>query len=170
MEIKPVLVKIRGFLKNYRYAVIVLIIGIALMLIPSGKKTNSVVSETKQQQDAKLSDTTQSQLISVLSQIKGVGNVQLLLTLEDNGETVFQSDVDNSSNESSDNTKIETVIISGSDRNQSGLIKIQKSPTYRGAVVVCTGGDDPNVQFAVTQAVMRSTNLNADQICVLKMK
>ena len=41
-------------------------------------------------------------------------------------------------------------------------------PTYRGALVVCQGGDRAEVKLAVTEAVAALTGLSADRITVAK--
>ena len=41
-------------------------------------------------------------------------------------------------------------------------------PTYRGALVVCQGGDRPEVKLAVTEAVAALTGLSADRVTVAK--
>ena len=41
-------------------------------------------------------------------------------------------------------------------------------PTYRGALVVCQGGDRADVKLAVTEAVAALTGLSADRITVAK--
>ena len=169
MEIKPILGKAKSFFKHYKYAIIVLVAGLFLMLLPGTNKTKTSQKETTVQTQ-KTSESMEERLTHLLQQINGVGEVRVLLTLENSGETIFQTDRESSVNQDDQDINLQTVIITDADRNQNGLIRKQNSPTYRGAVVVCTGGDDPNVQLAVTQAVMRSTNLNADQICVLKMK
>ena len=61
-------------------------------------------------------------------------------------------------------------MISGSDRGQEGLIKQVNAPTYRGAIVVCQGADDPVVKLSITEAVSRATGLGVDKISVIKMK
>lgn len=169
MGIKPVLKKAKSLLRNYRYAAIVLIVGLALMLIPNNKKNDTAVT-TKTALAVQQSENIETALVSILKQIDGVGNVELLLTLENNGETVYQADSEIAIQENGQDCKEQIVLVTDADRNQTGLVKKHISPTYRGAVVVCSGGDDPIVKLAVTQAVMRATNLNADQICVLKMK
>ena len=40
--------------------------------------------------------------------------------------------------------------------------------TYRGALVVCQGGDQAAVRLAVTEAVMALTGLPADRITVVQ--
>ena len=41
-------------------------------------------------------------------------------------------------------------------------------PTYRGALVVCQGGDRADVRLTVTEAVASLTGLSADRITVAK--
>ena len=40
------------------------------------------------------------------------------------------------------------------------------SPSFRGALVVCPGGDDPAIQWKILQAVSALTGLGSDRICV----
>ena len=68
------------------------------------------------------------------------------------------------------NLKDETVLVSDSTRNQSGLIRKVIPPVFMGAVIVCQGGDQPTIKLAVTQAVANATGLKTDRISVLKMK
>lgn len=107
-----------------------------------------------------------SRLIQILSRISGVGEVRVLLSIAEGEETLYQTD----SQMSQDQSRIETVLVTGSDRAQAGLIKQVKPPVYRGAVVVCKGGDKASVRLAVVEAVSCLTGLGADQISVLKMK
>ena len=169
MEIKSITGKIKKVFKHYRYAVIVLVAGLLLMILPNSK-SSSQKSETQPSEIGVTTEDVEEQLLELLKEIKGVGKVRLLLTLENSGETIFQTDQELSTNSDSQSSKTETVIITDANRNQTGLVSEYNTPTYRGAVVICSGGDNPSVQLAVTQAVMRSTNLSADQICVLKMK
>ena len=100
----------------------------------------------------------------VLSQIHGAGKVKVLLTEERGHRTVYQADP------GSDGTSSDTVLITGTDRTQQGLVIQIESPVYQGAVVVCQGGDDPAVRLAIVEAVSDATGLGADRITVLKMK
>ena len=64
----------------------------------------------------------------------------------------------------------DTVIITGSDRSQQGLICQQIPPQYLGAVIVCQGADKAAVRLALVEAVSDATGLSTDAITVLKMK
>lgn len=145
-------------LKKYRYALLVLAVGLVLMMLPSGNAEKETVTQTVTVQEPDLSQT----LSQILSQIEGAGKVSVLLTPASGQETLYQT---NENGEASD-----TVIISDSSRNESGLVRQVNPPRYLGAIVICQGGDQPTVRLAIVDAVSKVTGLGADRISVLKMK
>jgi stage III sporulation protein AG len=106
------------------------------------------------------------ELTEILSQIQGVGKVQVMLTVAKGEQTVYQ--VDESISDAS--VRTETVILTTSDRAECGLISQVLPETFRGAIIVCQGGDKASVKLAVLDAVSKATGLDADCISVLKMK
>ena len=62
------------------------------------------------------------------------------------------------------------MILSRGSSSQEAVVSQVVGPKFRGAVVVCGGGDDPAVRLAIVQAVCSVTGLGADQVTVLKMK
>ena len=48
------------------------------------------------------------------------------------------------------------------------VVVCRQYPTYRGALVVCQGGDRAEVRLAVTEAVSVLTGLSADRVTVAK--
>mgnify|MGYP003306148692 CR=1 FL=1 len=168
MELKKKIGNLVAQFKKYKFAVLILIIGLVLMMLPpfGQKETKSPVTEVTEKEP----ETLQLQIGQILSKIEGAGRVEVLLTTSAGEEIVFQTDMDNSSDETSDRSNIKTVTVTNSERDQSGLIRQIKSPKYQGAVVVCQGADIPSVQLAVVDAVSKLTGLGANQISVLKMK
>ena len=83
---------------------------------------------------------------------------------------VYQTNDDVSVSDGNSTTQISTVLITGADREEYGLVRQVNPPVYKGAVVVCQGADDPKVQLAIVDAVSTVTGLGADRISVLKMK
>ena len=157
--------KIAQLIKKYRYPILVLIAGIVLMLIPgiSGEeKTVEVVPTQPQQENIELAQ----QIEEILCQVQGAGKVKIMLTVAEGQKTVYQVDSDVSQN----STRLETVIVTGTDREQIGVVMQVNPAKYLGAIVVCQGADRADVKLAVTQAVSRATGLGTDQISVLKMK
>lgn len=161
MEIKQYGIKAVNFIKKFKYAAIVLLIGVALMLMPS--ISNSKTSEqpkTNQLYEQKLDED----IAKILSKVDGAGRVEVILTVSEGEQTVYQTNTDQSGYEQN------TVIITNSSRTESGLVKRVDPAKYLGAIILCQGADSPSVRLALTEAVSKITGLGTDRICVLKMK
>lgn len=160
MDLNKMRTKTSDFVKKYRFALIVLLLGIGLMAMPKWGGSQKQTPNTSISEPVDYS----AELERILSHIDGVGKVKLMLTLDTGQITVYQSD------KSDGGLRQETVIITDSDRNQQGLIQHIRYPKYRGAVVICQGAADSAVRLAVVEAVADATGLGADRISVLKMK
>lgn len=161
MDITLLKDKTTQWIGKYKYLVLILLVGIGLMLIPSSnKKTEeSAVQIQSPQQTESLAD----ELEDILSNIKGAGKVQVMLTVKNGEQTIYQTDTPATDRQ-------DTVIITGEDRTQNGLVQQIIPPIYRGAIVLCHGADNANVCLAIKEAVSKVTGLDASQISVLKMK
>lgn len=151
--------KLTGYLTKYRYFMMILLAGITILLLPSGAE-EAPAPPAAAQTPADL----QKQLEEILKEISGAGKVRLLLTEEAGSENIYQTD------ESAEQSELDTVIVMNSQREEQGLVRQVIAPRYRGAVVVCQGGDRPEVRLAVVNAVKSVTGLSSDRITVLKMK
>lgn len=167
MDVKEFGKKATGLIGKYRYALLVLALGLVLMLIPVGNKKPEV--ETPKEEAVTEKDPS-VELAHILGQIRGVGKVQVLLTVKTGQTTVYQTDEDTDISETGSSIRKETVIITDSDRNQHPLVTQILPPSFLGAVIVCQGADDAGVRLAVVEAVSKATGLGADKITVLKMK
>ena len=169
MEINKITEKLRELTSKYKYAIFVLLIGLALMLIP-GKQVKQQKSEASLPSIPKHENLSEDSLAQILQSIEGAGKVNVLLSIGAGEETVYQTDTEISSDGDSNDNKVKTVIITDSQRSESGLIQQINPAAYKGAIVVCQGADSPSVRLAVTQAVSKITGLGTDSICVLKMQ
>lgn len=151
-----------AFLKKYKYIALILIVGIILMLLPSGETGKQPTVQTKQSDVSEINDVS-DRLSELLAMVDGAGSVRVMLTVSQGQQTVYQTDTQG-------DTSWQTVIITDSARNEAGLIKQVNAPVYQGAVVLCQGADDPQVRLAITEAISKATGLGANQIAVLKMK
>ena len=154
---------IKSLLRKYGLCTLVLLAGILLMLLPGSPPAAEpeVALPTTAQEDS-----FETRLSRILSQMDGAGEVQVFLSLRSGAQTLYQSN----ESQSSDDFRQETVIITGSDRAQTGLVQRVDPPIYQGAVVLCQGAKDAAVRLAITQAVANATGLGTNQITVLKMK
>ena len=156
------------FLKKYRLAIIVLLAGILLLGFPNGEKQEEKSMPVSTEES--LQESLQDSLEEILSQISGAGKVSVLLTQAAGKETIYQIDENTSAENGGSSSHRQTVLISGTGREETGLVRQVREPTYLGAVVVCQGADNAAVRLAVVEAVRSATGLTTDRISVLKMK
>jgi len=157
--------------KKYRYAILVVLVGIALMCWPSSNKKTEEPEPTDITNSSNETYFLRTEdLETILSQISGAGEVSVLLTYASGSETVYHQDEDSTVNETSSVIKKDTVILSDASRREEALIRQVHGPVYQGAIVLCKGGDQPSVKLAIVEAVSKATGLGVDDICVLKMK
>lgn len=169
MDMKAASEKIFSFFKKYRYAVLVLVIGLILITIPTSKSSDNTAEIAKETVSVTQKNTDE-QLSALLSQIDGAGEVEVMLTVAEGEEIVYQENTDISSNDDSYSSRTDTVTITDSQKDQVGLIRQVIPPRYLGAIVLCQGADDPTVKLAIVDAVSKITGLGANCISVLKMK
>ena len=167
MERINLVTKLKDLWGKYKFVLLILGIGILLMSFP-----DSTVRTVQQENAA--SEIAQPncaiKIEEILEQISGVGKVSVLLTEAAGPETIYQVNEDRTSSAESDRTRVETVIVTNSDREEVGLVRTVTPPVYLGAIIVCQGGDIPSVKLAVVQAVSNVTGISSDRISVLKMK
>lgn len=162
--------KAMEWIKKYRYALLVLLAGLFLMMLPDGKTDQEEAIPPQTEITEEAPKDLQDSLAEILSQIEGAGKVRVLLTQATGEQTVYQTDEDMSAEENTSDIRRETVIISGSDRAESGLVQQVNPPVYQGAIVLCQGADSAAIRLAIVEAVANATGLSSDKISVLKMK
>lgn len=168
MDISNWAKKLPLLVKRYRYPLVVVLVGLVLLTLPTGKKTPAP-APTQPVQKADEPDMAQ-QLAQILGKISGVGRVEVMLTFSASETNVYHKDEQVTTGDGTSSVHKETVIVTDSNRNQKALIDQVLPPVYRGAVIVCQGADNAAVKLAVVEAVSKATGLGASQISVLKMK
>jgi len=154
-------------IKKFRYVIVVVLAGIFLMALPEKQKlpTSQPPPETTQAQP-----DLQESLAGILSKISGAGKVEVLLTQSAGAQTIYQTDEDKTVADATSDIRRKTVLVTGSGREETGLVRQVNPPAYQGAVVVCQGADSAGVRLSIVEAVMSVTGLSSDRITVLKMK
>lgn len=157
--------------ERYKWAVLVILAGVVALLWPSGgtKETSPAQSTAV----AALGDpeALQEEMEEILSHISGVGEVRLLLTVETDGERQLAGNTETSYSGSAsapeDFSRSWEAVMARSGEEEP-VVTTTRYPTYRGALVVCQGGDQAAVRLAVTEAVTALTGLPADRVSVAK--
>lgn len=153
---------IREVFQKYRYVVLAAIVGILCMTLP--EKTKEIPSQ--QNIEVASEPALENSLSKILSQVHGAGQVKILLTQQQGPQTFYQSDEVRTDRE----LRTDTILVTDSSRNETGLIRQIIPPVYRGAVVLCQGADDARIRLQIVQAVQSVTGLSSDRITILKMK
>ena len=153
----------KEYFHKYKFLLLILALGIFLMNFP-GKAEKT---EPEQPQITAESPDLEQRIQEILSTIQGVGEVRVLLTESSGEEYCYKTDEQMGSE--GNVTRRETVIILDENRRESGLIQTVLAPTYRGALVVCQGGDNALVKLSIIEAVGNATGIPSSRITVLKM-
>lgn len=159
--------KLKGAVKQwqrYKYAAAAAVMGAALLLLPTGGGGETL-------RETPVRDLEQ-ELEEILSTVSGVGEVKVLLSVESDGKKELARDTEvrysGSTDAPEDYSRTSSAVILEGERGDESLVIRSSAPTYRGAVVVCSGGDRPEVRLAVTEAVTALTGLTSDRVAVAK--
>ena len=168
--------KLSQWLMKYKYALLVLLLGIVLLLWPSGKTEEDAAPPATQAEQTGTTDLAQleASLSRVLAQVDGAGQVQVMLTLKTGMQYLYQTDQTQETQETADglrsSTTSQTVIVSNGSSQERAVVSRTIYPTFQGALVVSSGADQPRVKLDLVNAVSSLTGLSADKITVIKMK
>ncbi len=143
----PKKIDFKNILKDKKLKNIIIVCGILamlLILLSSFSGLDSEESVDNYYSVKEYKTEMQDSLKNILQQIDGVGEVEVLLTIESSVEGVY---LDNNS------TKTKEI-----------------EPIIRGVVIACNGGDDPVVQQSVLNAVTKALNISSAKVCITKLK
>lgn len=129
-------------------------------------------SQTEQELEARLAE--------MIGAVQGAGKVRVMLTLENDGETVYACDEQSDTQtitgtggadgvtERRQSYETEHVLIDAGNTKQP-LVETCLEPEVKGVAVVCEGGDDITVVKRVTELVSVVLRLPTNRVCVIKM-
>lgn len=178
-----------GLAENKKYRTVLIAVGLGLMALiflsgffnsksekPVEETLASVDQTTVEDYAAQLEDS----LTAMLSRIKGVGSVEVMVTIEKGVENIYateektskqvsndkSSDTD-TRNQENDNTETTYILVKGADGGQQAIAVTQIQPVVKGVVVVCDGGDNAAVEQQVIQAVTTALDIASTKVCVV---
>lgn len=156
--------KIKLVIEKYKYYAIAILLGILLMLIsfPTNETTEIVL--THQEIDVK------TELEDVLSDIYGVGRVSVMLTTFTSTTYEFLQDESITQNDGKLERDIETILISKQGGGEEPIKTRDIYPLYKGALIVCDGGENPLIKLQIVNAVSSLLGISSDKITITKMK
>ncbi len=162
---------------------LLLVIAAPVKLKEQKKTQEEVTVQSQEPTDDQIRQSYEKQLESVLSQVEGVGAVQVAVAMESTGKKQVEKDSPEDTSTSSEKgdsgtertsqtvTTGETTVYE--DTGDGGQIPYISSSTYpeiRGVIVVAQGGGNPVIVQQIQEAVMALFHVEAHEIKVLKMK
>lgn len=153
---------------KYKYVALVALAGAVLLLWPEGGGSSGRAAESGSGQQTLESRDLEAEMEDILSKISGVGRVQVLLTADSDGGRLLAEDTEESWQDSALASRSSETVVVDDGQGETPVVKRTWYPTYRGALVVCQGGDQAAVRLAVTEAVTALTGLTADRVTVAK--
>lgn len=164
--------------KNLKIIVLVIIFIVALIVFLklSGEKSSSKTSSASSNQvyltSLEYSQALEQKLESVLSQVKGAGQVKVMISLDGSPELKYAMDSDtkvsNSTNGSTTSTSSESPILVGKNGSTSPLILTEILPKVKGVIVVSSGANDISIKLDILNSVSTLLGISTDKINVLK--
>lgn len=160
-------------------------IGIALIFIssfwPPANVKDSSTTISSSISTAAYATQTEKQLKGIISLIDGVGRVEVMVTVGNGVEYVYEQNaktsLDKTQNSQSDgsiqssengNSEQNPVVIDNPRGGQQPIVKTEIQPTIKGVVVVCDGGNNAVVKENIIVTVMTALDLSANHISVNK--
>lgn len=153
-----------------KYVLFAILLGILLLLLPDGEKGAAEKAPEESGAEEFSVEAFEEKLEDILSDIEGAGQVRVVLTVRSDEKRVYVQNESIQLEAGSEQTERETVIVSTGSGIQEALLEQNIFPKYQGALVVATGGGDPDVRLKLTQAVSVVTGLGSDKISICKGK
>lgn len=163
--------KVLGQIMHTKPAVIILIIGVILLILPAGAKT-----EKEKPQEAETYETyrveTERNLKRILSKVKGVGKVEVFITFENYGEAVYAKNGQSEENKEKSAKEFSDSYVLKNDAGggESPLVVKKETPEVSGVLVVANGAKDPVLKAQIISAVRAVTGVKAHRVEVLEKK
>ncbi len=164
---------------------VIFLVGVVIVIITGsyifGGNEDKKVAESSVNNifDAELFE---NKLAKILSEIKGAGNVKVMVSYHTGIETVPLSDTKDSNTVTEENdtgrvrkteqSSVETSIIFNQEKSGNKIPYISKTimPVVEGVIVTCDGGGDETVRANMIKAVTVITGISADKVQVFPKK
>ena len=185
----------KSFFKNHSFKqwdktqwTILILAGILLMVIaiPTEEKRDREVTLEEREENVSLNEESYAEslerrLQNKLSKMEGAGRVEVMITLENYGESVVEKDnADSTSRRVQEgaegrNTTEETrevhmeTVYQDADRGKEPFVGSEKTPKIAGVLVVAQGADKTAVKQNISDAVMALFQIDVNRIKVVKM-
>lgn len=171
---------VQNFITMLLVGVVLIILSNSVLLKNKGEeeKISSGENVNTNQTQSDFSGILEEKLKNALMKVEGVGDVQVMITLENQGEIVVAEDktIDKSETKEGEGVNLKQSLNS-KEENKKILLESSKplvlkeiQPKINGVLIIAKGGSDINIKNSIIKAVQALLNVEAHKIEVLKMK
>ena len=164
-------------IKHIEIIIVVIFILILLLICFAGNNTFSFLSKQQTTSSSSSSITyvstsdyvsnIESKLKSILSNVNGAGNVEVMISVDGSSEIQFATDETITTNGQTTEKTISIVFVTKDGVNQP-IITSEKLPKINGVVVVSSGAKNTKVKLQLMSAVQTLINIDCDKIQILE--
>ncbi|MEG1060979.1 MAG: hypothetical protein RSD35_01200 [Oscillospiraceae bacterium] len=177
---KSILANVKFKNKTAVLSACVAVVGLLLILLGEGFAKSNADLKTdlpnESEYNTEYVSSLQESLKSFISQIDGVGKIDVLVTLETGVRYIYateQKTSDDNNYSQSDNmnrkTSSETTVVVIDGENGKAPVLLQRiEPVVMGVVVVCEGANSAEVRQAVTETVTTVCGIGSNRVTVTK--
>ena len=172
---------------NWNYLILILLLVLSYIVIDNlgGDNDSATVSSANEvvyTSTNSYEEEQRKELQSILSKMKGVGEVDVMIyfesgeeqipATENNNSNTYTEETDNqggkrTNNQSSDGT---SVVMQNQGSGSSPFILKVNKPRITGVVVIAEGAEDTLIKYDIENAVSKLYDLNLDKVYVYPMK
>ena len=148
------------------------VIGLGLLVV--GSFDLPLFQKKQSEQSAPVSEEAELQayreglsreIAQLCAGVRGVGKVQVVVTLSGGYEYVYARDVQSKTGGDSTSAQ-ESYVIVGSGSSQAPVLLMRRQPSVAGVGIVCEGGADPAVQNELVALVSAAFGIGTNKIHV----
>jgi stage III sporulation protein AG len=139
-------------------------------LVPDSKeKPEKAVAQTETTDSDDFRKRTERELKELLEQIEGVGECEVMISLESSTEYIYAENISRFTEDNADrrSEKLdEDIVITENGGTRQPLIRKVIDPQIGGVVIVCEGGGNISINERVQKAVSTALNISSTRVCV----
>lgn len=150
------------------------LLGICLILLSQSLETNSQSRKVSENSGSSLdlyTDTLETRLESVVSNISGAGKAKVFITFDSTFETVYLSNARLDESKTNTDTQKKTTekslaTLHTGTSNQEPVVVKQICPKISGVLIVCKGGENNAIKNNIINAVSTAFDISKSKIYV----
>ena len=139
------------------------VLGVVLILLPrflpDGEKEST--EDTGQTDPSYYSSILEEKIRQLILRVKGIEEAAVLLTLDGSSELVYAQNAS-----VSEDGRTEDYLVIQEDGGERTVLLSEIYPRIRGVAIVCTGGDDVQIQKKITELLSASLGIPSNRITV----